>query len=67
MNKQDAADKLDSWWNTKSTKGDTLQLFSEIFKSGLVYELTGCYSFFAMGLIQGGIMDWSGNILSEEV
>lgn len=42
---------------------ETLNLFSELVKSGMAWKLQGCYGGTASRLIEAGYIDKDGNIL----
>jgi len=43
----------------------TLELFSELVKTGMAWTLQGSYGRAAMGMIQRGWLDENGNILKD--
>jgi hypothetical protein len=53
------------WENGDLSDEETLQMFSEFTKSGLVWQLQGCYGRMAQRLIEAGYLDREGNILKE--
>lgn len=45
------------------TEEETLKLFSHLIKTGLAYQLQGCYGRYAQGLIEAGYISRNGDIL----
>lgn len=42
---------------------ETIALFAELLKTGMVWQLQGCYGRLARDYIEAGILDREGNIL----
>lgn len=45
---------------------ETIDLFSDLIKSGIVWQLQGSYGRTAMDLIESGYLDSQGNVLMRE-
>ena len=61
----DLVDKIIAFENGELSGADTLRLFSELTKSGQVWQLQGSYGRGARGLIEAGMMDSKGNLLVD--
>jgi hypothetical protein len=46
---------------------DVLELFSHLIKSGLAWQLQGCYGRQAKALIDAGYIDRNGKITREDI
>ena len=55
--------KLMDWEERNLSDEETVQLFSDLIKSGAAWTLQGCYGRAAARLIEAGILDRQGNIL----
>jgi hypothetical protein len=42
-----------------------LKLFAELIRSGMAWELQGCYGRQAAAFVESGVIDRKGNILIE--
>jgi len=56
-------DKIIAYEMGELDANGTLELFSELVKTGMAWTLQGSYGRAAMGMIQRGWLDENGNIL----
>ena len=56
-------DKIMAYEQGELDANGTLELFSELVKTGMAWTLQGSYGRAAMGMIQRGWLDENGNIL----
>lgn len=59
-------DKIIDYENGNLDLNETLELFSELLKTGVVWQLQGYYGRTAMGLIEHGFLNKNGDILKTE-
>ena len=64
-NEMDLVDKIMAFEEGLLGDADTLRLFSELTKSGQVWQLQGSYGRDARELIEAGVMDSKGNLLID--
>jgi hypothetical protein len=55
-------DQIIAYENGELSYGETVELFSQLVKSGRVFNLQGHYHRVAVNLIQDGVLDPEGNI-----
>jgi hypothetical protein len=58
-------EKIIQYENGELNMNETIKLFSELIKSGIVWQLQGSYGRTAMDLIDSGYLDIHGNILID--
>jgi hypothetical protein len=56
-------ERLIEWEAGELNEKETTHLFSDLIKSGLAWQLQGCYGRQAVRMIEAGILDKRGNIL----
>lgn len=59
----DLVSKIIAYESGELDFGGTLELFSELIKTGKAWELQGCYGRMAKALIDNGYIDSNGRIL----
>ena len=64
-NEMDLVSKIMAFEEGVLSFADSLRLFSELTKSGQVWQLQGSYGRDARGLIEAGVMDSEGNLLID--
>ena len=64
-NEMDLVDKIIAFEEGSLDFADSLRLFSELTKSGQVWQLQGSYGRDARELIEAGVMDSKGNLLTD--
>jgi hypothetical protein len=60
-----SVDKIMDYEEGSLTASETLELFSELVRDGLAWQLQGCYGRTAARLIELGYLDKQGRILKE--
>lgn len=58
-------DKIIAYETGELSNSETLELFSELIKTGQVWQLQGSYGRTAHALIERGYLDKDGNILKH--
>jgi len=58
-------DKIIAYESGELSAENTLELFSELVKNGMIYSLQGSYQRQAQSLIEAGYIDNKGNILKD--
>ncbi len=58
-------DKLMAFEDGELSDNETIELFSELVKSGMAWQLQGFYGRFAKDLIEQGFLDKNGKILKR--
>lgn len=59
----DLLDLIMAWEGGEATNEQTLELFSQLIKSGDAWTLQGCYGRTAADLIEGGYISKTGELL----
>ena len=65
VNAKNLVDNITDYESGELSDEKTLQLFSYLVKTGIVWSLQGCYGRTAAALIEAGWLDRQGNITKE--